>query len=351
MPTPAPRLGLVLGGGAARGLAHIGVLEVFEREGIRPDCIAGSSMGGLIGALSAAGLGASDILDAARSFRFPTWFLFGRTVRWDSIFPSAARLLDGMTFRGLETSLFITAVDLQSGSQVILSEGPVLPAVRATCAVPGVLPPVKLDGHWLADGGILNVLPVDIAWMAEPDVVVAVNVGGLKARRMPELDWKATSVLSRLGTFLPNPATAKVSFEVLMRASEIVLAHQMALATAMTGPEVLVEPKLDDLGLRDFHRLNEAVAAGQRAAEEALPALLRALDAPPKVSRTVRTLHFDPVCGMVVSPRRARALATRSETTYYFCSENCRDCFERNPMRYRQDLEVQMPGPDVSVGR
>ena len=334
--TATPRVGLVLGGGGARGLAHIGVLDVLEREGIRPDCITGSSMGGLIGALSAAGLRAKEIQDAARFFHFPKWFHFGRTVKWESIFPSAAQALDGVTFRGLETTLLIVAVDLEAGRQVILDSGPVLPAVRATCAVPGVLPSVKLEGHWLADGGILNVLPVDVAWTADPDVVIAVNVGGLKTRSMPQLDWKATSVLSRLGSFLPNPATAKVSFEVLARAAEIALEHQTALATAMTGPEVLVEPKPEGVGLRDFHRLDETVEAGRRAAEEALSALLRALDAPTRRPRSTRTVHLDPVCGMVLSPGRARALIPRSGETYYFCSLNCRDCFERDPARYER---------------
>jgi NTE family protein len=328
------RLGLALGGGAARGLAHIGVLDVLEREGIRADCIAGSSMGGLIGALSAAGLRARDILEAARHFHFPAWFVFGRTLTWEAIFPSAARILDGVTFRGLETPLLVTSVNLESGSQVILDDGPVLPAVRATCAVPGVLPPENLHGQWLADGGVLNVLPVDVAWTADPDVVMAVNVGGLRARRMPQLDWRMTSALSLLGRFLPNPATAKVSFEVLVRATEIVLAHQTALATAMTGPEVVVEPRLADIGVRDFHRLDEAVDAGRRAAEETLPDLLRALDAPARPPSATRTVHLDPVCGMVVSPGRARARTERLGETFYFCSENCRDCFERAPMRY-----------------
>jgi NTE family protein len=334
VPTARGRLGLALGGGAARGLAHIGVLDVLEREGIRPDCIAGSSMGGLIGALSASGLRAKDMLEVARDFRFPRWFVLGRVVKWENIFPSAARLLAAATFEGLEIPLIVTAVDLESGDQVILNEGPVLPAVRATCTVPGILRPVAVHGRWLVDGGVLNVLPVDVAWMLEPDVVVAVNVGGPRTRRMPQLGWRATSALSWLGAILPNPATARMSFEVLTRASEIVLSHQTELAAAMTGPEVLIEPRLHDLGLRDFHRLDEAVDAGRRAAEAMLPRLRLALDAPARPPGHTRTLFVDPVCRMVVSPDRARALATYSGETYYFCSENCRDCFDKEPGRY-----------------
>ena len=341
-PTDGPaasgrQLALVLGGGGARGLAHIGVLEVLEREGIRPACIIGSSMGGLVGALSAAGLGARDIIQAARDFSFPWWFIVGRVVEWEAIFPSADRLLAGLTFEQLRTPLAISAVDFERGEQVVLNSGPLVPAVRATCAIPGVLPAVRLGGRWLVDGSLVNVLPVDVAWMQEPEVVVAVNVGGLKARPMPELGWRATSFLSRLGGIIPNPATAKVAFEVLLRATEILLAHQTALASAMASPEVLIEPRLRDIGLRDFDRLDEAVGAGRRAAEEALPALYAALQAPrlaAQRSNPVVTLRFDPVCGMVISPTRARASAIVGGEAYYFCSTNCRDCFEREPNRY-----------------
>ena len=348
------RLALALGGGAARGLAHIGVLEVLEREGIQPDCFVGSSMGGLIGALAAAGLRARDIAEVAQGFGFPRWFLPGGTVEWDSIFKSAVPVLSQLSFERLTTPLVVTAVDLEAGSQVILHAGPVLPAVRATCAVPGVLPPVKLDGRWLVDGGLVNILPVDVAWLVEPDVVLAVKVGATRARRMPELNWRVTSLVSRLGGMIPNPATAKVSFEVLVRAAEIVLDRQSALAAAMTGPEVLIEPELKDIGLRDFDRLDDAIKAGRHAAEEVVPELCRLLKEPARAqvrSELVLTLRFDPVCAMVISPRRARARLEHEGVTYYFCSANCRDCFEHDPAHYLCNAALAFAGAHHGHGR
>lgn len=351
------RLALALGGGAARGLAHIGVLEVLEREGIQPDCIAGSSMGGLIGALSAGGLRAREIVEVARGFHFPRWFLPGGLLQFDDLFRSALRHLSG-TFEELATPLVVTAVDLEAGSQVILHTGRLLPAVRATCTVPGVLPAVELGGRWLVDGGLVNVLPVDAAWMADPDVVVAVKVGASRARRIPELHWQVTALLSRLGGMIPNPATAKVSFEVLVRAAEIILERQTALAAAMTGPEVLIEPDVGDIGLRDFDRLDDAVAAGHDAAETALPELAHLLESPPRrqaPAERVFSLHFDPVCAMVINPARARATVTRGERTYYFCSPNCRDCFERDPDQYLGSSAVTFgairPGRSARAGK
>lgn len=346
-PRPAaPRVALALGGGAARGLAHIGVLEVFEREGIEADFIVGSSMGGLLGALRATGLLSRDIAAIARSFRFPRWFIPGGLLDWNALFASSVAGLSG-SFEELEIPLAVTAVDLEAGAQVVIHTGPLLPAVQATCTVPGVLAPVRLGGRWLVDGGLLNVLPVDVAWMSDADVVVAVQVGAARERRVPQLNWRVTSLLSRLGGIVPNPATAKLTLEILVRAAEIMLDRQTTLAAAMTVPELLIEPDLGDMGLRDFHRLNDAVAAGRRAAETALPALARLLESSPRVPATgerVMSLRFDPVCAMVINPGRARATATRGGQTYYFCSENCRECFERDPDAYLGGALLDLDG-------
>lgn len=330
------RVALALGGGAARGLAHIGVLDVLTRAGIPVDFIAGSSMGGLIGALRCSGLSPHDILDVARNFRFPWWFVPGGLLEWDALFPSVpARLTP--TFEGLSTPLAIAALDLEEGAQVVLHRGPLLPAVQATCAVPGILAPVRLDNRWLVDGGMINVLPVDVALMADPDLVVAVRVGAARARPVPRLGSRITSLLSRLGGVVPNPGTAKIAFELVTRTAEIMFDRQTTLAAAMTDPDVLIEPQLGDLGLRDFGRLDEAVVAGRRAAETALPAIERFLAAPasrPSPGERSVCLHFDPVCGMVVNPARARARRLHRGVEFYFCSTNCRDCFVRDPSRY-----------------
>lgn len=337
--TPAgrpPCLALALGGGGARGLAHIGVLQVLELEGIAPGFIAGTSVGGLVGALHASGLRSKDLIQIARSFRFPRWFLPGGVLAWGKIFPSAAEALPP-TFEDLGTPLAVTAVDLEEGTQVVLHAGDLLPAVRATCALPGVLPPERIGGCWLVDGGVTNALPVDVAWMVDPDFVIAVRVGGPGTRRMPQLAWGMTRMLSRLGRIVPNPATATISFEILSRAAEIVLEHQTALSAAMTDPEVQIEPELGTMGLRDFDRLEDAVAAGRRAAEAALPALAALLASPRRQSTEAShpvSRRFDPVCAMAMHPMRARATAIHEEVPYYFCSANCRDRFLRDPARY-----------------
>jgi NTE family protein len=311
------------------------VIDVLESEGVPISSIVGSSMGGLVGALHAAGLTASELRDVAQTFHFPSWFIPGGVLHWDRIFPGAAEALQSATFETLTRPLFVVATDLEAGELTVLHHGAVLPAVRASCAVPGVLAPERVNGRWLVDGALVNSLPVDVAWTADPDVVIAVSVGRQAARPMPELDWPVTSLLAKFGGAVPNPATAKVSFEVLVRASEIALGRAAALAAAMIGPEVLIEPDARDIGLRDFGRRDEAIEAGRAAAVAALPAIRRQCErkAMPR-RREGSEVLLDPVCKMIVNPSRARAHAHRGDRDYFFCSENCRDCFERDPARY-----------------
>jgi NTE family protein len=322
---------LVLGGGGARGLAHVGVLEVLERHGITPSFLVGTSMGGVLAALAAGDVPAAEIHRLAAEFRFPRWFIPGAFVTWDRIFRPVAQLLAGRCFEDLARPAAVVAVDLEAGRPVVLHRGPLLPALRATCAVPGVLPPVNVQGRWMVDGALVNGLPVDVASMADPDVVLAVRAGGRRYRPLPSLAHPAMAVLERLGAILPNPLSARAGFEVLVRSTEIALDRQTTLAAAMVEPTVLVDAQVGDVGMRDFHRLEEAVAAGRAAMEQALPALRAALLVAPRrcIGGSQLALHVDPVCDMVVSPRRAAAAVTDGHGTRYFCSTTCRDAFLR----------------------
>ena len=170
-PHSRPKVGLVLGGGGARGLAHIGVLKVLEQEKVPIDLLAGTSMGGLIGALYAAGISPADmekeamqrgrkrslarLLDLQPS---PAGLVKGGRISEEL----AMHLGPGLNFRDLPMPLALVAVDLRSGQEVVLQEGRVIEAVRATISLPGFFVPVDLDGHLLVDGGVLNNVPV--AW-------------------------------------------------------------------------------------------------------------------------------------------------------------------------------------------
>jgi len=178
------KVGLALSGGGARGLAHIGVLKVLEQEGVPIDYLAGASMGGLIAAGYAAGL-IPDFLEqealrmgnirrllALADRSLPRRGLFeGQKVR-----QYLAGHLGDRTFDDLRLPLALVAVDLNGGREVILRDGPVVDAVRATISLPGVFTPVERDGQLLVDGGLLNNLPADVVRQMGADVVIAVDV-------------------------------------------------------------------------------------------------------------------------------------------------------------------------------
>jgi predicted acylesterase/phospholipase RssA/YHS domain-containing protein len=259
----------------------------------------------------------------------------GRLCDWEWIFPSAAKLLRDRTFEDLATPLVVSAVDLLTGEEVALHSGPLLPAVRATCAVPGVFPPEQIGRHCLVDGGVTNILPVDLAWACDPEIVIAVNIVASPVPKL-RLGSRFERVANILGRIVPNPWTASLAYEVAMRSVEIALERQRAMAVAMTGPEVLIDVDLTDVSVTDFHRVDDIIESGRAAARRAMPKIRTALAAPTghAVVAAAASLHIDPVCRMTVNTNRARATAERDGQTYFFCSQACRDTFVLHGGRY-----------------
>ncbi len=181
MPHSRPTLGLALSGGGIRGLAHIGVLEVLEEAQIPVHAIAGSSMGGIIGALYAAGITPSSLREAAIKasiLDFATPDLHGRGLIGQRRFQSFLTTLLGredLTFADLKIPIVLTATDLENGALVLLREGPLMPALLATSAFPLVFPPVHHQGRWLVDGGTLNNFPCDVARAMGADRVIGID--------------------------------------------------------------------------------------------------------------------------------------------------------------------------------
>jgi NTE family protein len=262
-----PTIGLALGGGGARGLAHIGVLKALERANIAVDVLAGTSMGGLIAAFYAAGRSATEIEAEAQQLGKLSQLLnlvdLGLPHR---AFLSGEKfyafLKDKLgpllTFAELGRPLALTAVDLISGKEVILREGLVAEAVRATIALPSVIEPVKRNGQLLVDGGVLNNIPAGQARALGADVVIAVNVS---------LDVHDDRLWQKVGL----PAILVDSW----RADAISAAALTDIRLALARPEVILRPPTpsDITTLTGFTRASEIIAAGEAAVEEALPKL------------------------------------------------------------------------------
>jgi NTE family protein len=282
-----PIVGLALGGGSARGWAHIGAIRALEQSGVRPDIVCGTSIGALVGAAYAAGeldrleqwalgLGIKDVVGLM-------------DVRLSSGLMKGERLMDffrrnfaDRPIEELTLPFAAVATALQTGAEIWLRRGSTLDAVRASIALPGLIAPVLHEDLVLVDGGLVNPVPVSLARAMGADVVVAVDLGSdlmgrhLRAHHSPQGpiaavgDW-----IRKLQEDRDVPATA-VSvgqlampslFEVV--ASSINIMQVRIARSRMAGepPDVIVAPRLAHLRLLDFHRAKEAIDEGHRAVE------------------------------------------------------------------------------------
>lgn len=265
-----PRLGLALSGGGARGLAHIGVLKVLEQAGIVADLVVGTSMGGVMAAAYAAGMTAAEIEHEALERSRPRQLL-----RLIDPMPAAGGLLGGQrlqayferlfgrrTFAEMRCPLAVVAVDLNSRREVILREGPLAEALRATTAVPGVFAPLEKDGMRLVDGGVLNNLPVDVARKMGAEVVIAVDIS--PTRESEYSRWFDNRRWAPKG-FLATLQVLEETISTLMIAAQ---EHKLR----QFPPDLLLCPALprEVTVFTGFERAAELIALGEETARRHL---------------------------------------------------------------------------------
>ena len=245
------RIGLALGGGAVRGTAHIGVLEVLENAGLEPAVVTGTSAGALIGSLYAAGMSAAELSKQAHTLRWPKLVRPARTRKalFDTRHLAAFldELLGGRDFADLDLPFAAVACDLTTGDRVVLRDGPVSTAVLASAAIPGIFPPVDRDGRMLVDGGLVDMVPALLARELGADIVVAVDVSGPLPRRPP-----ATLIHIMVAVSALQPGGTQ-------RLSE--------------DADLVLAPEVDGYAFWELSRITEFEEAGRAAAEAALPLL------------------------------------------------------------------------------
>ncbi len=253
-----PRIGVALGGGSARGLAHIPLIEAMDELGVRPSVISGTSIGALIGAGWAAGMSGAEIrehtvevLGDMRSIAGRLWrtqirslrnmFRTGISMQLDAMQVTNAFLPDGFTeeFKDLRTPLYIVATDFRYWNQVVFGDGPLVPAIAASIAIPSLFRPVELRGQLLVDGGVVNPLPLDAA-AVDADILVGIDVNG---GPRGDANSKAPSAIDvTLG-----------SAQIMMHA---ITAHNIAAYP----PDVYERPDLNAFGSYEFWRVREIIA-------------------------------------------------------------------------------------------
>jgi len=263
--------GLALGGGGVKGLAHIPLLKKIDELGIKPEIISGTSMGAIIGALYAAGLSGLEIEDRVKSHlvslkdgikstykkrralvKWVKVFAFekakGGLITADGLFEHLFTEILDLEFSDLDIPLSVVATDFHSGKEQRLSEGPLLTAVRASMAVPGVFAPVDIDGQLLVDGGLINNVPCGHV-SGNDRIVIASDVISLSTNEQP----KTTQVLSGALSIMLRAATEK---------------H-----FAQTPPDFVLTPNTEDIEAFDFHKIPLVLKRGEEAVERQAKAL------------------------------------------------------------------------------
>lgn len=279
------RLGLALGGGSARGWAHIGVIRRLQQLGLEPDVVAGASVGALVGAALCSGqidtleswvrsLGRVDVvrlLDATLDR--------GGMMRGDRLMRRIREVIDDHDIESLPTPFAAVATRLDTGHEVWLRSGSMLHAVRASSGLPGLFTPTHDGGHWLIDGGVVNAVPVSVCRALGADRVIAVNLNRhLKtfpkvARPERKEDdsggpdpraWSLSDLIPSLGA----ERTAEPGmFDVI--GATINIMQDRIMRSRMVGdpPDIVIDPDVGDLDMWDFHRAEEAIAAGVSACD------------------------------------------------------------------------------------
>lgn len=286
---------LALGGGGAKGNAHIGVLRRLEKEGFRVRAIAGTSFGGLVAALYAAGHTPDEIEDIFASVDQSR--LYGRsTNERPSLLGLAGaqkwlhHILGERTFDDLKIPCALTAVDLNCGCEVTLDEGRVRDAILATIAIPGIFPAFPWHEWELVDGGVLNPVPVSVARELAPSLPVAAVT--LQAPMGEPAHSMAVPLPIPSG--LPKPILERLShiryaqaFDIFMRSVDIGNRAIAEYRLAVDKPDVIIRPAVSDIELLGRVDVREVARRGEEAVQAALPQLKRAVSWPHRLRRTL----------------------------------------------------------------
>lgn len=250
-------IGLALGGGFARGFAHLGVVKVLEQNHIPISHVAGTSVGSIFGAAYASGAPLARILAVSRTIRFRDF------ARWSVSRLGIAsnhrlgdlidRVFDSKQFEDMKIPLAVVATDLASGDPVIFRQGPLVEAIRASCAYPGLFEPIQIGTRCLADGGLVAPVPTQAALQLGAKIVLGVS----------------------LGTQDGNCTAPKNIFQVVARA--VSAAQKNQTETWERHADLVIRPDVQSIAWDDFSRVNEAIEAGEAAARPAIPRIQKML--------------------------------------------------------------------------
>lgn len=283
------RIGLALGSGAAKGWAHIGVLNALAERGIVPDIVAGCSVGALVGAAYATHrlesmthwVNGFSYWDVIRLMDF-SWRR-GGLLRGDRIFNHVKHLLRTQHIEECAIKYGAVATNLSTGRELWLTQGDLHLAIRASCSMPGLFAPVEFDGYWLVDGAVVNPVPVSLTRAMGADIVIAVDLQHdaslqhhdlLSAKPLPPPESLLSShgwrrrIRERLSHHFQPASVAPTAMEIMSTSIQILENRLKMSRMAGDPPDVLIQPYCPQIATLDFHRAREAISAGRLAVEK-----------------------------------------------------------------------------------
>jgi NTE family protein len=299
--SPGPRIGLALGGGAARGWAHIGVIRALERAGYRPEVIAGTSIGAVVGGCYAAGkLDELEVfarsLTKSRVLWLMDFHIGSGLIGGERLKKLLLRDVGGLSIEDLAVRFAAVATELRTGHEIWLTRGVMVEALQASYALPGIFDPIRLGGRWLFDGALVNPIPVTTARALSAELVVAVNLnhdlygrgavipnhGGMAEAPSDEMVetiaeglfspviGAARSLGQRMSRRSPaGPGLATVMVDAFNITQDRIARSRLA----GDPPDIHLKPRLGRVGLFDFHRAEECIALGEEAVAQSLEEL------------------------------------------------------------------------------
>jgi len=295
----APRIGLALGGGIARGWAHIGALRRLHQLGLEPDLICGTSMGALVGGFYLAGK-LSELEELVRALtRFRMVRLLDFAVPQNGIiggrrmFREMEKIVGELHIEDLPRPFAAVAAELATGHEIWLSRGHLLDAVRASVSLPGIFKPVKRDGRWLIDGALVNPVPVSVCRAMGARMVIAINLTGDTMGGIPVIDRRNGNGAAydgperrgngdaRLGPAmrqLLDTDQEEPNFFGTMASSFTILLDRITRSRLAGDPaDLTVAPRVGHIGLLEFHRAEEAIEEGAKAVDRIVPELIEVM--------------------------------------------------------------------------
>lgn len=300
-----PRIGIALGGGAARGWSHIGVLHALAEAGLEPDIVVGTSIGSVVGGCYVAGkLNELETwtrhLTRRRIFGFLDFNFAGSgLISGQRLSTELNAHLEHLLIENLEKQFVAVATELKTGHEIWLSKGPLVPAMHASYALPGIFRPVNINNRWLIDGALVNPIPVSVCRALGARIVIAVNLNWDffgKGSVVPNQDafgeteppdeenippagngHAAQNLLRR--QFFGAGSDAPGISSVMMDAFNIIQDRIARSRLAGDPPDIMVMPVLGNMGLFDFHLADQAIASGREATQKVIGDIQRAVHA------------------------------------------------------------------------